>query len=257
MRFCRIYCGVVILIPILQRQKINHTTSPLPGALLHNSDEADFLAENFTEAKTNCTTRPIVGDYLLQIWKTFAIMEIVNSREERTIIKKNSRTRLNSEIRYPEVRVIGSSGEQLGIMSSRDAQLLANQQGVDLVEIAANANPPVVKLIDWGKYQYQKMKEEAKNRKKAREKQSELKQMKFGLKISDNDLNIKVRKVRGFLDDGDRVKVLIIFRGREMAHKELGQALLDKIIEALGEGVVVDGKPQLNGRNLSVQVRKK
>ena len=184
-------------------------------------------------------------------------MEKVNSREERTIIKKNSRTRLNSGIRYPEVRVIGSNGEQLGIMSSREAQLLAKEQGVDLVEIAANANPPVVKIIDWGKYQYQRMKEEAKNRKKAREKQSELKQMKFGLKISDNDLNIKVRKVKGFLEDGDRVKILVIFRGREMAHKELGNALLDKIIETLGEGVVVDGKPQMSGRNLSVQVRKK
>ena len=142
-------------------------------------------------------------------------------------------------------------------MSSREAQLLAKEQGVDLVEIAANANPPVVKIIDWGKYQYQKMKEEAKNRKKAREKQSELKQMKFGLKISDNDLNIKVRKVRGFLDDGDRVKILVIFRGREMAHKELGNVLLDKIVALLGDDVIVDNKPQMSGRNLSVQVRKK
>ena len=182
----------------------------------------------------------------------------VNSREERTTIKTTSRTRLNSEIRYPEVRVIGSNGEQLGIMSSRDAQLLAKEQGVDLVEIAANANPPVVKVIDWGKYQYQKMKEEAKNRKKAREKQSELKQMKIGLKISDNDLNIKVRKMREFLDDGDRVKILIIFRGREMTHKEIGSELLNRVIGLLGEdGIVVEGKPQMNGRNLSVQVRKK
>ena len=180
-----------------------------------------------------------------------------NSREERTIIKKQSRTRLNGEIRYPEVRVIGSSGEQLGIMSSREAQLLANEQGVDLVEIAANANPPVVKIIDWGKYQYQKMKEEAKNRKKAREKQSELKQMKIGLKISDNDLNIKVRKMRAFLDDGDRVKIMIIFKGREMAHKEIGNELLNKVISLLGDDVVIEGKAQMSGRNLSVQVRKK
>ena len=142
-------------------------------------------------------------------------------------------------------------------MSSREAQLLANEQGVDLVEIAANANPPVVKIIDWGKYQYQKMKEEAQNRKKAREKQSELKQMKVGLKISDNDLNIKVRKMRSFLDDGDRVKILIIFRGREMAHKEIGNDLLNKIIGLLGEDVILEGKPQMNGRNLSAQVRKK
>ena len=142
-------------------------------------------------------------------------------------------------------------------MSSRDAQILARQQGVDLVEIATNANPPVVKIIDWGKYQYQKMKEEAKNRKKAREKQSDLKQMKIGLKISDNDLNIKVRKIRGFLDDGDRVKIMIIFRGREMAHKEIGQELLDKVLGLIGDSAVIDGKPQMNGRNLSVQVRKK
>ncbi|MEE0888326.1 MAG: translation initiation factor IF-3 [Candidatus Saccharimonadaceae bacterium] len=173
------------------------------------------------------------------------------------MIKATSRTRLNGEIRYPEVRVIGASGEQLGIMSSKEAQILANKQGVDLVEIAANANPPVVKIIDWGKYQYQKMKEEAKNRKKAREKQSELKQMKIGLKISDNDLNIKVRKMRSFLDDGDRVKILIIFRGREMAHKEIGQELLEKVVGLLGDGIIVEGKPQMNGRNLSVQVRKK
>ena len=142
-------------------------------------------------------------------------------------------------------------------MSSKEAQILANEQGVDLVEIAANANPPVVKIIDWGKFQYQKMKEEAKNRKKAREKQSELKQMKIGLKISDNDLNIKVRKMRGFLDDGDRVKVMIIFRGREMAHKEIGRELLDRVISLLGEDAIMEGTPQMNGRNLSVQVRRK
>lgn len=142
-------------------------------------------------------------------------------------------------------------------MSSREAQLLAKEQGVDLVEIAANANPPVVKIIDWGKFQYQKVKEEAKNRKKAREKQSELKQMKIGLKISDNDLNIKVRKMRGFVEDGDRVKIMIVFRGREMAHKEIGQELLNKVLGLMGEDVVPEGKAQFNGRNLSVQVRKK
>lgn len=144
-------------------------------------------------------------------------------------------------------------------MSSRDAYKLAQEQGVDLVEIAANANPPVVKIIDWGKYQYQKMKEEAKNRKKAREKQSELKQMKFGLKIGDNDLNIKVRKIIGFLEDGDRVKVMVIFRGREMAHKDVGQNVLDKILKTIEaeQPIVIEGKPSFNGRNLSVGIRKK
>lgn len=142
-------------------------------------------------------------------------------------------------------------------MSSREAQLLAKEQGVDLVEIAANANPPVVKVIDWGKYQYQKMKEEAKNRKKAREKQSELKQMKIGLKISDNDLGIKIRKIRGFLEDGDHVKILIVFRGREMAHKEIGEQLLNRILDELKDDAIIDGKSQFNGRNLSIGIRRK
>ena len=134
---------------------------------------------------------------------------------------------------------------------------LAEEKGVDLVEIAVNANPPVVKIIDWGKYQYQQAKEEAKNRKKAREKQSELKTMKIGLKISDNDLNIKVRKIRGFLEDGDRVKIIIMFRGREMAHREIGQELLKKVIDLLGDDAIPTGEPQFNGRNLSVGIRKK
>ena len=142
-------------------------------------------------------------------------------------------------------------------MSSKEAQSLAREQGVDLVEITASANPPVVKIIDWGKYQYQKMKEEAKNRKKAREKQSELEQMKIGLKISDNDLNIKIRKIKGFLEDGDKVKIMVIFRGREMAHKELGDELMQKILAELSEVAIVEGKPQFAGRNLAVGIRKK
>ena len=185
---------------------------------------------------------------------------MLSSISERKItISKTTRTKLNGEIRYPSVRVIGANGEQLGIMSSREAQNLAHEQGVDLVEIAASANPPVVKIIDWGKYQYQKMKEEAKNRTKAREKQSELKTMKIGLKISDNDLNIKVRKIKSFLEDGDRVKVLVIFRGREMTHKELGQEMIDKIIQRISAEIeiVVEGKPQFAGRNLSISIRRK
>lgn len=144
-------------------------------------------------------------------------------------------------------------------MSSREALGIAREQGVDLVEITASADPPVVKVIDWGKFQYQKMKEEAKNRKKAREKQSELKTMKIGLKISDNDLNIKVRKIREFLEDGDRVKIIVIFRGREMAHKELGQEMVDKIIGRISEEteIVTESKAQFAGRNLSIGIRRK
>jgi translation initiation factor IF-3 len=140
-------------------------------------------------------------------------------------------------------------------MSSRDAQLMARDAGLDLVEISPNANPPVVKIIDWGKYQYQKMKEQARAKKNA--KSSELKQIRLGLKIGENDLNIKCRKILELLDDGDRVKVMIIFRGREMAHKEIGNELMARMLEKLGQDVVVDGKAQMSGRNLTFMVRHK
>lgn len=140
-------------------------------------------------------------------------------------------------------------------MSSRDAQLLARDAGLDLVEISPNANPPVVKIIDWGKYQYQKMKEQSRAKKKA--KSSELKQIRLGLKIGENDLNIKCRKILELLEGGDRVKVMIIFRGREMAHKEIGTELMNKIIKKLGPDIIVDGKSQMSGRNLIFLVRHK
>lgn len=153
------------------------------------------------------------------------------------------------------MRVISADGAQLGIMSSKEAQLKAREAGLDLVEISAGANPPVVKIIDWGKYQYQKMKEQSKAKKKA--KSSELKQIRLGLKIGENDLNIKIRKINESLEDGDRVKVMLVFRGREMAHKEVGVDLMNKIIEKLGDQVIVDGKSQMSGRNLTFMVRHK
>ena len=151
--------------------------------------------------------------------------------------------------------MISADGAQLGIMSSKDAQLKAREAGLDLVEISAGANPPVVKIIDWGKYQYQKMKEQSKAKKKA--KSSELKQIRLGLKIGENDLNIKIRKINEFLEEGNRVKVMLVFRGREMAHKEVGVDLMNKIIEKLGDQVIVDGKSQMSGRNLTFMVRHK
>lgn len=153
------------------------------------------------------------------------------------------------------MRVIGADGEQLGILSLAEARRLADEAGVDLVEISPNADPPVAKLIDWGKFQYQKMKELQKNRKNA--KVSELKQMRLGLKIGANDLEIKLRKIRKFLADGNKVKIMIFFRGREMAHKELGFDLMNQIIAKLEDDAVVEQKPQMAGRNLSITVRSK
>ena len=123
------------------------------------------------------------------------------------------------------------------------------------MEISPNANPPVAKLIDWGKYQYQKMKEQQKNRKSS--KQSELKQMRFGLKIGSGDLDIKLRKIRGFLSEGHKVRIQIFYRGREMAHKELGYEMIERIIGLLEDEAIVEQQPQMAGRNLSIVVRSK
>lgn len=151
--------------------------------------------------------------------------------------------------------MVGADGQQLGILSRSEALKLAEDAGVDLVEISPNASPPVVKIIDWGKYQYQKMKELQKNRKS--NKTSELKQMRFGLKIASGDLEVKLRKVRGFLADGHKVRLQIFYRGREMAHKELGYEMIDRIVEQLQNEAILEQKPQMLGRNLSAVVRSK
>lgn len=124
-----------------------------------------------------------------------------------------------------------------------------------MVEISPNADPPVAKVIDWGKFQYQKMKEQQKNKRSS--KASELKQMRFGLKIGAGDLEVKLRKVRNFLADGHKVRLQIFYRGREMAHKELGYELMDRIITELQDEAVLEQKPQMLGRNLSATIRSK
>ena len=140
-------------------------------------------------------------------------------------------------------------------MSLSDALKAAEEAGLDLVEMSPDANPPVAKIIDWGKYQYQKMKDQQRSKRAA--KVSDLKQMRFGLKIGGGDLDVKLRKVRGFLADGHKVRLQVVYKGREMAHKEIGYALMDKIVETLGDEVIVEQKPQMAGRNLSVVIRSK
>jgi len=140
-------------------------------------------------------------------------------------------------------------------MSRSDALKAAEEAGLDLVEISPNANPPVAKIVDWGKYQYQKMKEAQKNRRS--NKQSELKQMRFGMKIGQGDLDIKLRKIREFLAEGHKVRIQIFFRGREMAHRDLGYVMIEKIATLLEDDAVLEQTPQMAGRNLSVVIRSK
>lgn len=124
---------------------------------------------------------------------------------------------------------------------------------MDLVEVSPNAEPPVARIVDWGKYNYQKTKQAQKGRQKT----LDMKQMRVGLKIGDHDLGVKLRKVNGFLDAGHKVKITVIYRGREMAHRELGYKLADRVKELLGDDIAVDQEPVFAGRQLSFVIRKK
>ena len=167
----------------------------------------------------------------------------------------NKSIRINGAIRARELRIIGPDGEQLGIMSLKEALSKANDMNLDLVEISPGANPPVAKISDWGKYQYQTMKDQQKNRRQA--KSGDLKQMRFGLKIGAGDLEVKLKKIRKFLEDGHKVRIQVVYKGREMAHKEIGYELIDKIMEHLSEDAILEQKPQMAGRYLSVVLRSK
>jgi translation initiation factor IF-3 len=138
-------------------------------------------------------------------------------------------------------------------MSRNEALSLAAEQELDLVEISPNADPPVVKIVDWGKYNYQKTKQQAANKRNA--KSLEMKQMRFGLKIGDHDLEVKMKKVTGFLETGHKVKITLFFRGRELAHKDIGFKLADRVIESFGDRIAVDQQPQLNGKQLTFVIR--
>ena len=161
--------------------------------------------------------------------------------------------RLNGAIRASELRVIDENGQQIGVLSKNEALRMAMDQDLDLVEISPNANPPVAKIIDWGKFNYQRTKQLQKNKRNA--KAADVKQIRMGLKIGDHDLAIKIRKANGFMQEGHKVKLTIFYRGREMAHQELGYKLAEKIIEDWGDRVTLDQAPQLSGKQLTFVVR--
>jgi translation initiation factor IF-3 len=167
--------------------------------------------------------------------------------------KISTSTRLNGAIRAPQLRVVDQDGKQLGVLSRAEALALAAEQELDLVEISPNADPPVVKIVDWGKFNYQKTKQQQLNRKNA--KTLDMKQMRFGLKIGDHDLEVKMKKVTGFLEAGHKVKITLFFRGRELAHKDIGFKLAERVINDFEDTIAVDQAPQLNGKQLSFVIR--
>ncbi|MCM3562346.1 translation initiation factor IF-3 [Hydrogenophaga intermedia] len=152
----------------------------------------------------------------------------------------------------PEVRLNGPENEPLGIVSLQEALRMAGELDVDLVEIAATANPPVCRLMDYGKFKYQEQKKAAEA--KAKQTVIEIKEIKFRPGTDDGDYNIKMRNIRRFLDEGDKCKITLRFRGREITHQELGLALLDRIRNDLGDLIVVEQFPKLEGRQMIMMI---
>lgn len=166
-------------------------------------------------------------------------------REER-------KHRLNREITAPEVRLVGPNNEQLGVASLMDALRQAGELDVDLVEIAATAVPPVCRLMDYGKFKYQEQKKAAEA--KSKQKVIEVKEVKFRPGTDDGDYNIKLRNIRRFLEDGDKCKITLRFRGREITHQELGLAMLQRMRTDLGDSIVVEQFPKLEGRQMIMMI---
>ncbi|MGG7055460.1 translation initiation factor IF-3 [Nitrosomonas sp. ANs5] len=163
-------------------------------------------------------------------------------------IAQGKAVRINDEISAPQVRLIGLDGEQLGILSIAEAKDLAEQAGVDLVEIAPGAQPPVCRIMDYGKFLYQESKK--KHDAKLRQKQIQVKEIKFRPNTDEGDYNIKMRNLVHFLEEGDKVKITLRFRGREMAHQEFGVRLLERVREDLDEHAIVEQFPRLEGRQM-------
>jgi len=160
------------------------------------------------------------------------------------------RFRINNRIRAREVRLIDEEGTQVGIITIRDALQMAEERGFDLVEVAPNAVPPVCRLLDYGKFRYEQSQKEREARKN--QKQAELKQLRLMPKTADHDIEVKAKKARRFILAGDKVKFNVRFRGREMAHPEIGRGMLEQIAEQLRDVTVVEQKPLMEGRVLSM-----
>lgn len=165
-------------------------------------------------------------------------------------MSKDRGPRVNYQIKITPVRIIDEEGEQLGIMAIDEARSIADERGLDLVEVAPNARPPVCKIMDYGRYKY----EQAKKDKLAKKKQHQVtvKEMKFRPKIDDHDYEYKVAHVREFLEKGDKAKLTIMFRGREMMHQEFGEAILERVKEDLADVSIVEQEPKSEGRNMTM-----
>lgn len=178
----------------------------------------------------------------------------IDSVSEVTVISKDT-PRINEEIRAREIRVVSADNEQLGIMSVRDALALAEEHQLDLVEVAPNGKPPVCRIMNYGKFRYEQQKREKEAKKK--QKVITLKEVKLRPHIEDHDFYVKMKNAAKFLADGNKVKVTIMFRGRELSHPELGENVLTRFAGELNEQAVVEKPAKLEGRNMTMILAKK
>ncbi len=169
----------------------------------------------------------------------------VTSRRWRLI---NKDLRINDEIRVREIRLVGSDGQQLGVVPIKEGLRIAVEQGLDLVEVAPQAKPPVCRIMDYGKYKYEQSKRDRDARKK--QKIIEIKELKLRPKIEDHDFQVKLRNAQRFLQDGDKVKVTLMFRGREISHPELGRNLSLRFFKQLDDQAIMEKEPKIEGRNM-------
>ena len=160
--------------------------------------------------------------------------------------------RVNDKIRVPEIRLIGADGENVGVVPPSRGIALAEEAGLDLVEISPNASPPVCKIMDFGKFKYEQQKRESEARKK--QKTIEVKEVKFRPNTDVHDYDVKMRNVVRFLENGDKVKVTLRFRGREMAHQNLGRELLERVAEDIQELGKVENMPKMEGRQMVMMI---
>ncbi|MCB1882953.1 MAG: translation initiation factor IF-3 [Geminicoccaceae bacterium] len=162
--------------------------------------------------------------------------------------QREEELRINGDIDVREVRLVDQDGQMIGVVSLRDARMRADEAGLDLVEVAPQASPPVCKILDYGKFKYEAQKKANAARKK--QKVIEVKEIKMRPAIDDNDYGVKMKKVRAFLDEGDKVKVTMRFRGREMAHQDIAMNLLNRVREETNDLAKVEQMPRLEGRQM-------
>ncbi|WP_044028454.1 translation initiation factor IF-3 [Dinoroseobacter shibae] len=166
--------------------------------------------------------------------------------------QRDTGPRVNGRIRAPEIRLIDADGENAGVVTPREAMRMAEEAGLDLVEISPNANPPVCKIMDFGKFKYEQQKRESEARKK--QKTIDVKEVKFRPNTDTHDYQVKMRNVFKFLEGGDKVKVTLRFRGREMAHQNLGRELLERVAEDTKEIGKVENMPKMEGRQMVMMI---